>query len=349
MNVKLAVRLLAICAVAIGPLAACSSSGNSGSGTSTASRGSARGTGKTIAVLYAFSSSAYIQNVVKGIDQQAKANGYKVKHLGIASGSPQAEFANIQDTATQNAYDGYVIVPVNSVADIPAAKQLIATGKPVVTASLALGRDLCTEKPQLEGMAASALTPTCETGKGFGQLTQQACKGLSACHVLWVTGLGIPAELEMKAGLQEAVKAIPNATLTSSSPTQYDLNTSINVLTDTLQANRSINVVVTNVEEEFQGLLKAETAAGRSDIRGISNGCEADQRAAIKAGRLFGCTLSSGLPISDGKLAMDAMVKALQSKSNWGVGVNTLKTRGYPPTLTKANESTWASIPIESA
>jgi ABC-type sugar transport system substrate-binding protein len=298
-----------------------------------------------VAFIAVFPTNPYVSNSYEAAKAEAQKHNITTDLVGVASADPQAEYAAIENAATKDAYDGYIILPQNGVSDIPAVKKLVATNKPVVGASIALGGDLCTEKPQVEGMAGVAITPVCQVAENFKQLTIDSCKGLSPCNILWITGLpGFQSEERFLDGVKDAVKEIPGAKLIESSPTQYDSNTTRNVVTNALNANKDINVVWASAPQLYLGAVPAIKESGLKNIRLATDGGTAPQLQAVKDGTVTGMVMGNGLPRSDSTEAMKIMAKALEDPSYRGVGVNVLKETGLPPIFTKDNQSEWADF-----
>jgi ABC-type sugar transport system substrate-binding protein len=334
-------RFVGVGCVSVATLAvgACGSSGSSSNSAHVAALA-----GKSIAVLDVFPQNPYLTVGVNAIKKEAQAHGVKVSAYGIASASPQAEFAAIQDAATKNAYDGYIVVPQSSVTDVPAVKKLVATGKPVVIDSIVVGTNNCTTQLQVHGLAGQALTPVCQVGQALGSLVKQACAGISKCNVVWTTGLpGFPGETAQLDLVKQNVSSIPGASLKQTSPTLYDTTTAINVLTNELNSNPTINVLITDSDAMYKGYLEAARKTGKKVPKIVATGATFDQIAALKAGKIFGVAVGNGQPATDSLYSMQLLEKALLSKENWGASVDTTQRAGLPQALTRANESQWAS------
>jgi ABC-type sugar transport system substrate-binding protein len=306
---------------------------------------------KKVAFIAVFPSNPYVASAYNAAAATAAKYGVKLTEIGVASADPQAEYSAIQDAATQNAYDGYIILPQNGTSDLPAAEQLVKTGKPVVADGIALGPNLCTDKPQISGMAGAAITPTCDiASQGFQSATMAACKGLARCTILWETGLlGFAGENEFLGGVKAAVKQIKGAKLVISSQTMYDPNTARNVITNALNANKSINVVWAQAPQMYLGTIPALKAANRTGVRIVTDGNTPPQLAALKAGQVNGnpvvsAVIGNSLPATDSVYSMQIMAKALTSASYRNVAINTLRKTGYPMVWTKSNISRWKSF-----
>jgi ABC-type sugar transport system substrate-binding protein len=273
--------------------------------------------------------------------------GASVTVDGIASANPQAESNAIQDAATRGGYDGYLILPQNGAGDVSATKDLIAKGKPVVNANIPIGTQLCSTTQQVPGLAGAAFTPVCDAGTALGHLVTQACTGISHCRVMWTVGIpGFPGEGAELTGIKAAVKKI-GATLIETSPTMYDPNTSINVVTNALAANKNIDVFIATAEQEYRGYLHAVKAGGTPAKKVIAIGATQAEVAAIKAGTVFGTQLATGMPASDARYASQILGHALSTGDKSYVYINTLQKRGLPGYITKANESAWSGFTPE--
>ncbi|HEX3802187.1 MAG TPA: substrate-binding domain-containing protein [Solirubrobacteraceae bacterium] len=335
-----ALGAIACLAVLIGAVA--SGSANT---RNTGSAAAASVKGKTVLFIGVNPTNSYVLQAWNTAKQLAAKDGLKIKEDGVTAGNPQEEVNAIEDAASANQYDGYVIVPQNATEDVPAIKQLVATGKPVVGDSIALGPNLCTDKPQVKGMAGAVVTPTCEVAsQGFGPATKLACKGLHPCNIGWIVGLvGFPGEEKMFAGVQRAAASI-GAKIYQSAPTNYVISSATTETQSLLTAHPDINVLVTGAGPQiYLGASKAELPA---KLRIVADGAVAQELQALKTGKpdIVAIVTGNGLPKSDTQNSMNILVKALANKKYRNVGVDSIQAAGIPMLFTKANASAWKSF-----
>lgn len=337
------VRLAALSAAACVALAATCASSYAHTTGSAAKAGSVKG--KTVDFIAVNPTNSYVLQAWNTAKRTAAKDGLKITETGVTAGNPQQEVNAIEDAASANKYDAYVIVPQNATEDIPAVKQLVKTGKVVVSDSIALGPNLCTDKPQVKGMAGSAVTPVCSVGsQGFGPLTKLACKGLHPCNIGWLVGLpGFPGEEKFEAGMAAAAKAI-GANVYESSPTDYVISQATTETQNLFTAHPDINVLWASAPQMYLGAVSATDLP--ANLRIATDGGVQQQLTALKTGKpdVVGIVMGNGLPKTDTVNAIGMVVKGLQSKKYRNVGLNSIKAAGLPMIFTKANEAKWKSF-----
>jgi ABC-type sugar transport system substrate-binding protein len=311
----------------------------------TATTASSSVKGKTVDFIAVNPTNSYVLQAVATAKQIAAKDGLKFTETGVTAGDPQDEVNAIQTAASADQYDSYIIVPQNATEDAPAIKALVATGKPVIGDSIALGPNLCEEKPQVAGVAGASLTPICDVAnQGFLPLTKEACAGLKPCNIGWLVGLvGFPGEEAFLAAVQKAAKSI-GAHIYESAPTNYVISQATAETQNLFVAHPNINVLWASAPQMYLGATKASDLP--KNLRIATDGGVQQQLTALKTGKpdVVGIVMGNGLPKTDTTNAMAELVKALQSKSYRNVGIDSIKAAGIPMIFTKANESQWASF-----
>lgn len=303
--------------------------------------------GKTVLIIAVNPTNSYVLQAVATAKRQAAKNGLKATEDGVTAGNPQDEVNAIENAASANRYDSYIIIPQNATEDRPAIKQLVATGKPVIGDSIALGPNLCQLKPQVQGVAGSALTPICDVvNQGFVPLTKQVCAGLHPCNIGWLVGLvGFPGEEAMLAGVKREAAKI-GAHVYESAPTNYVIANATTETENLLTAHPNINVMWASAPQMYLGMVQALPKKNKSKIRIATDGGVQQQLTALKTGKpdVVGIVMGNGLPQTDTVNAVKLLVKALQSKKYRNVGVNSINAAGLPMVFTKANRAQWKSF-----
>jgi len=310
-----------------------------------ASAASASVKGKTLDFIAVNPDNSYVLQTVATAKAIAAKDGIKFTETAVTAGNPQQEVAAIQTAASADAYDSYMIVPQNATEDKPAIEALVKTGKPVIGDSIALGPSLCELKPQVAGVAGSALTPICDVAnQGFGPLTAQVCAGLHPCNIGWLVGLvGFPGEEAFLAAVKKEAAKI-GANIYESAPTNYVISQATTETQNLLVAHPNINVMWASAPQMYLGMIKALPT--NTKIRIATDGGVAQQLAALKSGKpdVVGIVMGNGLPKTDTINAMNMLVKALENKNYRNEGVDSIKVAGIPMILTKANESAWKNF-----
>jgi ABC-type sugar transport system substrate-binding protein len=334
-----ALGAIACIAVVVGTAAASSAH------TRVASAASASVKGKTLDFIAVNPTNSYVLQAWATAKVQAAKDGIKITEDGVTAGNPQDEVDAIQNAASADQYDSYMIVPQNGTEDIPAIKKLVATGKPVISDSIALGPALNTDAPQVKGMAGSVVTPVSEVAsQGFAPAVKLACKGLHPCVIGWLVGLvGFPGEEKMLAGVKQAASSV-GATIYESDPTNYVISAATTETQSLLTAHPNINVLVAGAGPQLY--LGASKATLPAKLRIVADGAVAQELTALKSGKpdIVAIVTGNGLPKSDTVNAMNIEVKALANKKYRNIGVDSIKAAGLPMLFTKSNESVWKSF-----
>lgn len=303
--------VVAACAMCLA-ISACGDDQNSGT-----SGNAGDANGKKVAFLTASSANTYLAASKKEIDKIAEENGIEVTEFD-AQFKPGAQSKQIQDVIASGQYDGIVIAALDGAGVIPDLEIAIEEGIEVAILNQVIGTELDTPDPQFEGPAVSVLTPPLTSGERLGALTTQACEGVDPCNVVYFYGIkGTPIDTATRQGFDEVTSSATNIKIVAEGEGKYlGPDESLKAMQDILQKSEDIDVVV-GADQSIQGSLLALQDAGLDDkVKLIGFGGSEAAISGIKDGSWFGTVFLA--PATEGKLAMEALVKALEDGTDSG-------------------------------
>lgn len=323
------VALIATAAAAGLTMSACGSS-------STNAAGSGGSTAQTqVAFLDASSANTWLKASEKAMDAVAAANNIKLTEFD-AQFKPGEQSKQIQDILASGKYKGIVIAALDGAGIIPYLQDAISQGLQVAILNQIVGTKLDTPDPQFEGPAVSVLAPPLTSGKRMGELTLQACQGVSPCRVVYFYGIkGTPIDTALKQGFDSVISRNPAIEVVAEAEGKYlGPDTALKATQDILQKTPDFDVVV-GADQSIEGAQLALQDAGKADkVKLIGLGGSTPAIAGIKSGAWFGDVF--GAPATEGTLAMEALVKALKDGTKTG-GVDADTTLPDDALVTKAN------------
>src|SRR5580765_4776308 len=123
--------------------------------------------------------NTYVQGELRGIAGVMKKEK-NVELVKFDTGfDATKQFNSVQDAITQKKFDGFIVLPLDSVGLVPAVQQAIKAGIKVVNADTPLGPRQDTVVPQVKGQTGTVFDPWTLRGVWGGKLVIQACKGIN--------------------------------------------------------------------------------------------------------------------------------------------------------------------------
>ncbi|MCB8044127.1 substrate-binding domain-containing protein [Microbacterium oxydans] len=95
----------------------------------------------------------------------------------------------IQDVISSGQYQGVILTALDGAGMVPAVQEALDAGLEVVVLNQIVGDRFDTADPQVDGVAASVVSPPEITGERLGQLTADACADIDPCRVVYMFGL----------------------------------------------------------------------------------------------------------------------------------------------------------------
>lgn len=251
-----------------------------------------------------------------------------------ANNDPQAQYSQLQDIITSKKYDGVITQPIFGTGLVDLVKQAIDDGIKVVNINQILGPDMTTNEPQVPGLSASVAIPPTQLGRNLGEQTVAACaaRALDPCVVGYLYDIKASAlDVAIHDAFTAATKDSP-VQVVAEGESFFTATVALGAVQDMLTAHPDIQVIAAS-DQGIQGAVQAIDAAGKTgDISLIGYGGSATGVAGVAAGDWFATVLMT--PASEGRLGMQALIKALRTGEDSG-GIN--PTEGLPEVITQDN------------
>ncbi len=277
-----------------------------------------------VAYLSASSANTWLAASRDAMEQVAADNGIEIVEFD-AQFDPALQQQQFQDAIASGQYAGIILVALTGAAAIPDVQDALDAGMEVVVLNQVVGEDLSTSEPQVDGVAAAVLEPPLLRGQRIGQLTLEACADRDPCNVVYFYGIrGIPLDEAVRAGWDEAVAGSNVVVVAEGEGLYLGPDAGLAAMQDILVSTPEIDVVI-GADQSMQGVEIALNDAGVEGVDIIGFGGSSYSVEATADGRWFGGLM--GAPYTEGRLAMEAMVSALD-------GVD---TGGIDPSLTLPN------------
>ena len=272
---------------------------------------------RRIAYLSASSANTFLLASVGEMQRLADENNIEMVEFD-AQFNADLQTTQFQDAVASGQYDGIILVALNGPGLVPDVEAALDAGLEIVLFNQIVGDDLSTNEPQVEGIAASVLAPPVVTGERAGRLTVQACAGLDPCRVVYIFGIrGIPLDVALRQGFDSVVANESTIEIVAEGEGQYlGPEGGINAIQDILQAQPDFDVVV-GADQPLQGIELVLTDEGKlDDVALIGLGGSSPAIEGIRDGRWFATVFYA--PASEGRLAMEAMIAALNDGTYTG-------------------------------
>ena len=320
-------------------LAACSSS--SSSSTSSASSQSANASSSkhlTIAYLSFAVENSYDAPMLAAAEAVASDNNATLKVFD-ANNNPQTQYSQLQDAITSGQYQGIILQPIFGTGLISLVQQAIAKGIKVVNMDQVLGPNYSTDAPQVKGLAANVMFVPTEIGTKLGNMVVQACqsKNLNPCNVGYLYDIKASAlDVAISGAFNKAIAADPGVKVVAQGQSFFSPTDGLTAVQNMLQANANLNLIVGS-DQGIEGGVQAVAAkhlTGKVILVGY--GASAAALAGVASGAWYGDVAQA--PASEGRLAVQAMIKALRTGQNSG-GIDPVAELPDNGIVTKANVS----------
>ncbi|KJL33886.1 sugar ABC transporter substrate-binding protein [Microbacterium azadirachtae] len=296
--------------VALGvSLAACSSgSGSGGSG----------GDKYSIVFLASSSQNGYNQAVYEGVQKEAKD---LEKKLGITITTKiqdgqfdaNTQLSQLQNAGTTGQASGIIVVP----QDGPGLAAAFPLGNdvPVVSVLNPIGPDIDKMAPQIDGVVSTVASSPSEGAARQAQTVVDYCKNIDPCKIGLVAGLlNSPLDVARIAAWNKVLAQSPNIKIVGTVEGAYDRDKSLTAVSNLLQANKDINGILSNADQQTQGAQIALENAGidPSKIFLTGGGGTTEAVKAVRDGKWTNDYLN--YPVSMGKAALEQLVNKLRGE-----------------------------------
>lgn len=302
-------RMAAVALAAVGAigLAACASPAGSGG-----SDGSAESDGNySIAVLLASSQNGYNQAVAEGVQEAADSLDGEFEITLLDGGfNADTQLSQMETAGVGEKYDGVVVVPFDGPA--LAAAFPLANGIPVTTVLNPIGPDLEDMEPQVEGVVSTVAVPAGEAAAKQAEGVVEYCADIDPCKVALLVGqLNAPLDVTREAAYRGVLEKESNIDIVATVEGNYDPDLSSTAISNVLQANPDLNVVLSNADQQTEGAQIALEDAGidPSTVYLTGGGGTSKSIQNVRDGVWQADYIN--FPVSMGKAAMEQLYNAL--------------------------------------
>lgn len=287
-----------------------------------------------VAYLAASSQNGFNQAIWAGVQKAAKARGVEVE---IFNGEFDAtkQYSQIEDIVAGGKFQGIVITPNDSVGIATAVEEATKAGVKVATTLFPIGPKLDVLEPQVPGLVTTVASNPAIGAKAQADAVVDFCKDKDPCKVVIIIGQKIyPFDNLRYETYLKTLGENKNIQIVATVEGNYDPDKAMAGMQDVLQANKDINVVLSNADQHLVGAEIALEDAGLDVPSLFLIGGGANQIAidAIKAGK-WDATLAQ-LPMSEGEYALNGVVDALEGKPTPAF-TDEMKLGTVPPIITK--------------
>lgn len=222
----------------------------------------ASGEALDIAFFASSSQNAYNQAVFEGIQDAAEQAGDVTTEIFDGEFNAEVQFNQIQDAITSERFDGFVVVPNDTVGIEPIIQDAIDAGLGVASALFPIGPDLGTIEPQVEGIITAA-APVEPQSEELAQGVVEYCEDIDPCRVVILIGqLQFPFDNVRFEAMTGVLEQHDNIEIVATGEGNYDRDQSLTVMQDLIQANPEFEVLLSNADQHVAGAMIALQEAG---------------------------------------------------------------------------------------
>ena len=269
---------------------------------------------KKIAFFAAASQNGFNQATYEGVVEGAMERGYTAD---IFDGKFDAahQYSQIEDVLAGGNYAGLIVAPNDTVGIAGAFEQVIAAGVPIATVLFPVGPDLTTLEPQVEGITSTVASPPVTGATLQAEKVVEVCADRDPCNVVILIGAKIfPFDNLRLETFLDVLDDHSNIKILAIGEGWYSPEVSLTNMTDILQANSDVHVVLSNADQHLLGAEIALAEAGYNvpDLFMSGGGAAAISIDAIREGR-WDATLAY-FPKTMGYLALQEIANAIEGK-----------------------------------
>lgn len=269
---------------------------------------------KKIAFFAASSQNGFNQATYEGVQAAAKLRGYETE-IFDGKFDAAAQYSQIEDALASGKFAGMIVAPNDSVGIAGAFEAVIASGVPIATVLFPIGPDLNTLEPQVPGITTTVASPPVAGATVQAEAVAKYCEDKDPCNVVIIIGAKVfPFDNLRLETFEKVLGTHANIKIVAEGEGFYSPDTALTTMTDILQAQKDINVVLSNADQHLPGAEIALEAAGYNvaDLYLSGGGAAAIAIDAIRAGT-WDATLAY-FPVTMGKLAMDQIANKIEGK-----------------------------------
>lgn len=268
----------------------------------------------TIAYFASTSQNGFNQATYEGVQEVAAERGYDTEILD-GQFDAAVQYSQIEDALASGRYVGMIVAPNDSVGIAGAFEQVVAEGIPVGTVLFPVGPDLNSLDPQVDGITVTAASPPVPGATTQAEGVVEYCADLDPCNVVVIIGAQIfPFDNLRLETYEKVLGEHDNIEIVAIGEGYYAPDPSLQAMSDILQANPDVDVVLSNADQHLIGVEIALESAGidPSELYLSGGGAAAIAIDAIREGR-WDATLAY-FPKTMGALAMEQIANAIEGK-----------------------------------
>jgi ribose transport system substrate-binding protein len=254
-----------------------------------------------------------------------------------ANNNPQTQFNELQTVINSGQYNGIITQPIFGTGLLTLVKQAIAKGIKVVNMDQILGPSLSTDQPQVTGLSANVTFVPTTIGTKLGQQVVAACaaKKLNPCKIGYLYDIKASSLDEAIYGAFTAAIKGHGITIVTTGQSFFTPTLGESASQTMLQAVPDLNLIVGS-DQGIEGASVALSTAHNTRVLLVGYGASAAAIAGVASGAWFSDVAQA--PASEGRLAVQALVAAVQSGKDSGA---VDPVAGFPNggIVTKANAS----------
>lgn len=269
-----------------------------------------------IAYLSASSANTWLLKSREAMDVIAADNNVEIVEFD-AGFDPAVQQQQFQDVIASGQYAGVVLVSLAGSGAQPDIEEALSAGLKVVTLNQVVSDDLSSTDSPIDGISALVFEPPLTRGERIGEVTLAACEDIDPCNVVYFFGIrGTPLDEAVRSGW-DATVAGSTVNVVAEGEGQYaGPDVGLSAMQDILVSTSEIDVVI-GADQSMQGVELALEDTDLTDIKIIGFGGSSYALTAIAEGRWWGGLY--GAPATEGEIAMNAMISALDGTDTGGV------------------------------
>lgn len=266
-----------------------------------------------IAFFAASSQNGFNAAVYEGIEAKAGEIGNVDVQIFDGEFDAETQFNQVQDATASGNFDGFVVLPNDTVGIAAAVEEAIGAGHGVVTTLFPMGPELDTLEPQVEGLVSTVGVVPADGARLMAEEVVEFCQDKDPCRVVVMVGqLQFPFDNARNDAFREVLDEHDNIEVVATGEGNYDRDTALTAMTDILQANPEVDAVLSGADQHLFGVETALADAGipTEDLYLIGLGAAEQAVAKIRSGEWD--ATKADYPHTMGELALEQLVNALR-------------------------------------
>lgn len=268
-----------------------------------------------LAFLAASSQNGYNDATWQGVQAAAAEAGNVEVEIFDGEFNATVQFSQVEDIVAGGRFDGIIIAPNDTVGIATALEEATGAGLLVATVLFPVGPELTNMEPQVPGLTTTVALDPAEGARAQAEHVVEYCADKDPCRVVIMIGqLQFPFDNLRYDSMMEVLNQHPNIQVVATGEGNYNPDQSLTAMTDILQANPEIDVVLSNADQHLLGVEIALEDAGidPASVYTMGGGLNQITIDKIREG-VFDATLS-GYPRTEGYLAAQALIAAARGE-----------------------------------